>query len=214
MGVEKHLAGKHDQSTHAGGHRSLGNYAPIGSLVGKSSTSSVQLSQSETDALDGYVTKGRHLDVNTYLRDGSDWLSPEELDRAKYMDKELTNAINKSELLQDTELVRGVGYQAFSSIDLDSKNISGQTFIDKGFMSTTKSNFPNDAFTGAIKMNIKAPKGTKALDVTQVFDNRYTQFDQEILLQKGLTYKILDVTNTIYQSGNPYAYEMNVEIVK
>lgn len=207
--LSKHLAGKHDQSSHAGG-RGKSNAASIGSLVGKSATSPVNLSERETEALSAYVNSWMHAEVNSYLRDGEKWLAPHELERAKAMDKDLSEAISRSELLQDTELVRGINIQSFPD---DIMGMAGKTYVDKGFMSTTKSVYENDAFTGGVKINILAPKGTKALDVTQVFNTRLSSFDQEVLLQKGMKYKVTNVTSLL-DTNEPYMYEMDVEIVK
>jgi len=207
--IAKHLAGQHDQSTHGHG-KTKSNAAPIGSLVGKSATTPANLSAKETEALGAYVNTSMHMEVNTYLRDGKQWLAPQELERAIAMDKDLTEAIGRSELLEDTELVRGINIVSFPDAIM---GMAGETYVDKGFMSTTKSKYDNEAFTSGVKINVLAPKGTKALDVTQVFNTRMSSFDQEVLLQKGLKYKVTNVTS-LFETNSPYMYEMDVKIVK
>lgn len=70
----------------------------------------------------------------------------------------------------------------------------GTTFKDDGFTSTTSSESRGKSFAGgkgAVLMKISVPAGSKAISLSDV--SEYPE-EQEILLNRGGTYKVTDVT--------------------
>lgn len=101
----------------------------------------------------------------------------------------------QDELPQDTVLTRFVGNnhpiaQALAS----QKDISGTVFTEQAYSSTSVRT--KGAFSGDVKIQIRAPKGTKGLsfssDLEPPFPNEY-----EFLLPRGSAFKIVAVKDNV-----------------
>jgi hypothetical protein len=121
--------------------------------------------------------------INRGLR--SDNPSPEYEAVTAHMD----NAINQSELPENTVLYRGM----YVDDKLAKKIKPGKTITDKAYWSTSLSHPVADGFTneanGAV-MRIKAPKGQRGLAVESI--SNFPQ-EKEILLPRNTKYKITSV---------------------
>jgi hypothetical protein len=83
----------------------------------------------------------------------------------------------------------------------------GDTFIDKGFTSTSTdkgvalqfTNYDSSGFgPNAALIHIKAPKGTKGLDIDKLFDE---PFESEVVLPRGTKFTVNSVKgNEIFVS--------------
>ena len=172
-----HLPSAHAQQSHGKGGKGKGGV----------SANDVAFSKSEKDALKAYTTaaelKGRpsYSSINKRLRNNP---PPPEPTRGAV--PELTSAIDKSELLDTTEVYRGVGGKVggrLSSLDV------GDEITDHAFMSTSTSRMAAFEFTdswgggNAAILEIKAPAGTKAVPM-----NKYRLGlgnERELLIQRG-----------------------------
>ncbi len=159
----------------------------------------------EKNALISY-TSGRFERINNILRgiqevDESKINPIEAIENIKAMKSidGCTSALSKSILADDTILYRGMGDMKSLStamgIDdnvlkqmLDSKDIIGQSFIEKAFCSTAI-----DAKTmraNEINLKILAPKGTKGMYVDPI---SLAKGEHEVLLQRGTRFEIVEV---------------------
>lgn len=174
-GVMKHLAGQHDQSTHAN----------------RLSTQTPEFSDSEKQAIANYSGTAT-LQVNHKLRGlPTKGIRPSVFDlRENEIESIVTNldsAIDKSSLkttmrLQREMPVKSIPYGLFSSA-------VGKTIKDKGFLSLRNTNDNIPARKGFVKMIVTAPAGTKALDLSFINPNAMG----EVIFPRGTKIKITSV---------------------
>jgi hypothetical protein len=178
--VKKHLAGKHDQRTHAG------NRATI---------ETPSFSDVEYDAISAY-TGAATVQVNHKLRGLSTtrgiqpaigvWrMSDEKIDGIV---TNLDSAIGKSKLAKKTTLERDIPATSIKS-GLFSSAV-GKTISDKGYLSLRSGTTTVPPIKGFVKLRITAPAGTTALDMSFLNPNSMG----EIIFPRGTKIKITSVT--------------------
>lgn len=158
----------------------------------------------EHDAISFYADNG-FLGVNQKLRQGKvDYDNVFVTDTTEYDDTiaALDSAMKKSVAERDLTVYRHVNEgdwpEVFGHLEV------GSTFHDNGFMSTTNSKEALSDFAGdgsgdisnISHLEIKVPKGTKALDFNNSGADIEYESEQEILLDRGLRMTVLE------KSGN------------
>ena len=146
-----------------------------------------ELDETDKKVLDYYVMDAGAYDVNYVLRNED--ASKTENDKKAV--KDLDNAINKSSLNKDVETYRYISNeQIFKDMKI------GDIYKDRGFMSTTynpktdrEDNFQDDK----VKAIIKAKEGTKALDVSSIYDKcaKDGKKESEIIFARGTKMKLV-----------------------
>lgn len=176
------------------------------------------VSESESQIVNGYTNANYRL-INGYLRNPDD---PKKQSYKKQAE-DLNNVINANTLNEDTVLYRVTG-----NIDADFQ--PGDIIDDLGIQSTTKLGFNRihstvmdklypgnplgseaEEFLGHTRYTIKAPAGSKALDVTEM-----SQFRQEgeVLLPAGTKFKVISYESVPLKEPYPGRIrKITVEIV-
>lgn len=146
-----------------------------------------ELDETDKKVLDYYVMDAGAYDVNYVLR------NPEafKTENDKRAIKSLDNAINKSSLNKDVETYR---YISNENVFKDMK--VGDVYEDKGFMSTTynpKTDREDNFQDYRVKAIIKAKEGTKALDVSSIYDKQAKegQKESEIIFARDTKMKLV-----------------------
>jgi hypothetical protein len=173
--VEKHLAGKHDQSSHAN----------------RLSAQSPDFSDSEKQAIASYSGL-ETLQVNHKLRGlPTKGILPSVFDlRETEIESIVTNldsAIDKSTLKSTLKLQREMPVKSIPSSLFG--NSVGKTISDKGFLSLRNTQDKIPARNGFVKMIVTAPAGSKALDLSFINPNAMG----EIIFPRGTKIKITSV---------------------
>lgn len=174
--IAKHMAGKHDQRTHAGNRASAESPEFSDSERESIATYSGLAALQINHKLRGLPTKGQRRTI---------WdLSDAQIETAT---NNLDAAIDKSSLVKKMTLQREIPANAIKS-GLFGTSV-GKTISDKGFLSlrNTQDNIP--ARSGFVKMIVTAPAGTKALDLSFVNPNAMG----EIIFPRGTKIKITSV---------------------
>lgn len=191
--VKKHLAGKHDQSTH--GHPSIGKIPAKPNFKNTAYNELDELkpkSPEVWDTINWYVNGGSTL-LNGGMRgDKFSGSYKAEFDKHK---KVFQDAIDSSTLEQDATVHRWMVPEAFGMDSSQLESLIGKTYSDKAFMSTatirdksgnstTDTNWAN-AGHYTVHMTLDAPKGTHAL--------RINPMESEILFGPNTPIYIHDV---------------------
>ena len=163
------------------------------------------LSKEELSAVETY-TGSNYRVINNALREESGVSNRHE----RVIDN-LTNAIDRHELEEDTYLKRGVsGLSAFGlanqnwdfrvksedkelkqrDVDEIADKLVGEVFTDDGFMSTDTAPDLLPVGDSAVVMNIYAPKGTKAMYVAPISE---VPGERETIVQRGTSYRVTGV---------------------
>ena len=153
----------------------------------------------ELSTIDAYTGSG-YMHINGLLReegfDVPDW--------TEKTTEDLKEILNKTELLQDTQVYRGVSSKVLGDaadlIKTDPTRAIGLQIKDKGFISTSKDSKVAEKFIGEnagykgdnILMEIKAPKGYHALEIGE----KSIKGENEVLLINGSKIKITGVKDT------------------
>ncbi len=146
-----------------------------------------ELDETDKKVLDYYVMDAGAYDVNYVLRNED--ASKTENDKKAI--KDLDNAINKSSLNKDVETYRYISNeQIFKDMKI------GDIYEDKGFMSTTynpKTDREDNFQDYKVKAIIKAKEGTKALDVSSIYDKQAKdgKKESEIIFARGTKMKLV-----------------------
>ena len=150
--IEKHLAGKHDQKTHAGN---------------RASVETIEFSDSEKSAIEGY-SRDAALQINQKLRGqrvtsriGVWQMSDAKIDEAV---KNLDSAIAKSKLPKKLVLEREMPATSLRSGLFGS--VVGKTITDKGYLSLRNQQTRMAPRKGFVKFLITANEGATALDLS------------------------------------------------
>lgn len=146
-----------------------------------------ELNETDKKVLDYYVMDAGAYDVNYVLRNEN----VEKTENDKRAIKTLDNAINKSSLNKDVETYR---YISDENVFKDMK--IGDVYEDKGFMSTTynpKTDREDNFQDYRVKAIIKAKEGTKALDVSSIYDKQAKegQKESEIIFARDTKMKLV-----------------------
>lgn len=184
LNLTKHLAGKHDQSSHAGGRED----------------SSEGLSELAKTSIKDW-SEASYLDVAQYLRGTSSSLSNPI--KGKQVADGLDEAFaSTSPLTQSTSSQRRVVGEFADKI----KSMEvGEGWQDKGFVATSQSKkYITDTIAGdkrygtnSIMLNVKIPAGVKAIDVNSVLGEHGRSKEQELLLNRNLIYTITNKTDDV-----------------
>lgn len=140
-----------------------------------------QMDARETEAVKNY-TGAMFRDVNPALRSGKPIPKKDRRD-VDHMDA----VFAKSSTKEPMTVYRGV------SPDVAAKMQKGSSFKDGAFVSTTsdKSTAQSFARGGGAVMEVRVPKGSKAVSVRDV--SQFGKSEQEILLNRGGNYRVVDV---------------------
>lgn len=170
---------------------------------------SSELDKTDKEVLDYYVMDAGAYDVNYVLR------NPEafKTENDKRAIKSLDNAINKSSLNKDVETYR---YISNENVFKDMK--VGDVYEDKGFMSTTynpKTDREDNFQDYRVKAIIKAKEGTKALDVSNIYDKQAKegQKESEIIFARDTKMKLVkeETIRDKYDEFSRKVYTFEVE---
>lgn len=218
--ISKHAPGKHNQQSHAGG-RGGKDFGPVYEDLGTfmydydnandkekrkerdklSTQQKGDWSDSERDAVAAYQGGG-HFDINDALRDKDKKLDAKSAARALLID----DAIKKSKPLDKAITVyRGVqtkervSRRQDDAIDFFSKLQEGDEFSDSAFISTTLSPRTAAAFADldlgpdyqGILFRINVPPAVKGMFMNSVNPNAGYNAENEYLLPRGSTFKLL-----------------------
>lgn len=163
------------------------------------------LSEDDIKLLDDAVMDAGMMEMNYVLREGIDNI-PEQL---KKDIKDLDTLIKKSEINKDVEL-----YRYISDEEVFKHLKDGDIYEDKSFMSTTydpKSD-RESSYDYNVKMVIQAPKGSKALDVSSIYDKQAKEGREEREVMFGIGTKLkLTGKDTLHEGG--LASEMKKKVV-
>lgn len=211
--AERHLPGKHDQSTHGHGHASF-DEAAASATTGDEALKSVAFNpagmsnaKQVENAIADYGGEGpnSYRWMNAGLRDPAGHeLTSEQRANIDGLDAAMakahgapTDALTHRIVFSPHEVFGGSheDYQGTRPRDL-----TGVRWHDKGFVST--SNAPLEESGSAIQMRILVPKGTKAIS--------HPDLDaDEILLDRGLTFRVV----ADHGRATPYSdHHIDVEV--
>lgn len=170
---------------------------------GGSSYTQVQIENAIYDYVNGYSSE-----INGWLRSPADYtLSPDNRANIKILDSVLTAPITNDVLYRKTEAKSIFGYLSQSDYDklymhvvegAGNGNvgkmiaqITGRTFTEKGFMSTSKSASISEDLDYAVKpimLRINPNKKAKGMDL-----DKHSIGEEEVLLKRNTRYKVKKV---------------------
>lgn len=170
---------------------------------GNSGYSQPQIEKAIYDYVNGYSSE-----INGYLRSPESYvLSPNSVANMKILDSALTAPVTNSVLYRNTEAKSIFGYLSQSEYDKlymhvvkgvsngGVKNmiakVTGKTFTEKGYMSTSKIASISEGIDYAVKpimLRIKPGKKGKGLDL-----DKYSIGEEEVLLKRNTKYKVRSV---------------------
>lgn len=145
-------------------------------------------------ALKKYTQEGYDV-VNNQLRHGDYSLSSYkrgwDAESVAELQRNLDKSFDSSPTTPKNMIAyRGVAAEAFSGLK------PGDSFIDKGYVSTT---LDKGEMRGGMKVEIRIPKGTKGIYIEKA---SYIGSEKEFLLNRGLKFKIIDIKSNINKFGN------------
>lgn len=215
--VAKHLAGKHDQSSHAGGKGSKTSPAPLNFQREKgftSETTPAEWSQSLSKYTDGSGTYG---DINGWLREGemyADQFRWWNKDKQIEIENHITNLDNLIDaaprLDAETTTYRGISGEAayeFQILEV------GDSFTEAGFVSTSWDKNVASRFASSddgVMLKIISPKGTSGIATEGfMFDtSKQNATEKEWLLPRGTTFDVIAVDD------NSLTVQVNNEVLR
>jgi hypothetical protein len=191
--VEKHLPGQHDQSTH-GRRSSNPRNLPNRLRELRATVEEPSFTDDEFDAVNTYSTDAA-LQVNHKLRGLSRtrgiqpaqgvWrMSDKKIDAIV---TKMDSSIDKSTLVEKTTLYREIPVSSLRNGLFSSAK--GKTISDKGFLSMRKGETSIPPRKGFVSLQINAPAGTKALDLSFINPNAMG----EVILPRGSKVKIINI---------------------
>jgi hypothetical protein len=209
--IVKHMAGKHDQSTHGKGK---------GAMANKPVTSTKELSPDQRTALAAY-TSASGAAINRFVRTSEVGWNAEGFtkeDMTKFVPL-IDSAIEGSTIQDSLQLQRVVGIDAFGieprsarrNAPEQLKPFVGATITEKGFLSTTKNaKVPGILLGGKNKvlLTVHAPAGTKALDLKAL---GLSDSEGEVLFSRDSAFKVLSVKSS---PSDDYSAVMEIEVTK
>jgi hypothetical protein len=149
---------------------------------------SEDLNDKDKDVLNFYVMDAGAYDVNYVLRGKG-----EATENDKRAIKDLDEALSKASLNEDVEVYR---YISDENVFRDMKE--GDVYEEKAFMSTTydeKTDRESNYADYKVKIVLKAKKGSKALDVSKIYDEQAYdgQKESEIIFARNQKMKLVRV---------------------
>lgn len=167
--------------------------------LGKS-TLSEELNDTDKEVLDYYVMDAGAYDVNYALRNND--ITPND----KRTINDLDNIFKKSQIDQDITVERYLTNDEFI------RNMKvGDSYTEKGYFSTTldsNSDRESNYMDYKSKLIINAPKGTKAIDVSPIYNEKAFEGSEEneVIFNRGQTLKLKSID---YQIGSKLYSQMN-----
>lgn len=144
------------------------------------------LSREERAALRAY-TGSSYASINAYYRGKTKDFDSED---SRNCAAHICSAMAKSTIPCDCVVYRGMGNSALGNLaHLSDEELMGQIYRDKGFMSTSIN--PEDAFGGAVRLEIEVPKGTRGGYVGYVSEHGHTE--SEVLLDRGQVMRFTNI---------------------
>jgi hypothetical protein len=204
--IEKHMAGKHDQSTHGNGvshtHPEV-TVKPSKREYKDSDYSKLQkLPRSNPElkaAEDEYINSSYY--INNQLRYGAaEGASAATTEKNKNAAQVLEQGIRSVETTEDMIVQRGVSWDTFGvehewgnpSNEDDVKSLIGQAFADKGFLSCSTifmdgKAIPKNQFQKRdVQMRISVPKGTKGAALNENWEYEFLMPPNTTILITGV----------------------------
>lgn len=188
---------------------------------GEATLSAVPLDLSNTadldpavrDALAAYGSHGA-VNVNDYLRGSGVFTGPvgeSYRPQTEEWIRGLDQAMSTSPTGRDIVVWRGLlrPEQVLGDVHSLPKDLTGTTFVDPAFVSTSVSRAASDRFVGAdrIQLRVHVPKGTSAIKVSGA------ERESEILLDRGLTYRVVADRSERWPHGPGSVRILDVEVV-
>ena len=185
--LEKHLAGKHDQSTHGGG-KGTTKYSKYPSVE--------TLEEEHPEWMTSFMnyTGTGHITTNGYLRGTLPYSVNEEA-----MNERVTALDEFIEAMPPSTSARTVYRGLESEMGEKVKALKkGDSFTDKAFSSTSFDREVAERFseTKPTILVINAPAGTKGIDTVSWFG---AAFEAELLLPRNTTFVVDRVESSIYR---------------
>lgn len=107
-------------------------------------------------------------------------------------------------------LHRGTGFEQFGHVDAETIwGLTGKLVQDKGFLSTSVGG--RAAFSGQVMMEVECPKGTPMAYVDHISKH---SGENEMLLQKGLYYRVLRIEKKTVGYSTTFVVRLRVEMKK
>jgi hypothetical protein len=164
---------------------------PVKGKAAHKAATPVGLDDSHRNAIKEY-TGSMYIDVNQALRKGKPIPAADRKDM-----KLVDEAFSKAKTTEPLEVYRGIGP---SDSDMFANLKAGDSFQDKGFVSTSTDKDTADNFSRGdtpTMMQINVPKGSKAISVDSmsVFQKggHAKRSENEILLNRGGSFKVLSI---------------------
>lgn len=154
-------------------------------------------SDSEYDNINGVL---RGIDKNVVDRE-----------RALRDIKRMSDAIDAEEVMSNIIVKRGVNSRELSKLAESGQLVSGATYVDKGFPSTTRGDFIGVWNRKEHQLTIKVPKGAKALFIEKISE---LEPEKEVILPAGQSYKVVSGRKTGFKSEKGTdQWEITVELM-
>lgn len=145
------------------------------------------LTADQLEALRAYQGAG-YQRINPFLRGK---IKPSDTSTLKGRIKHIDDVMKRSEVPEDVTVLRAMGQSAFGDTPLE--DLVGKVFQDKGYMSTALKNKPPADFAQKrVIMNLKVPRGTRGVYMSDIAKERRFKAEQELLLDRGLKFKVTD----------------------
>jgi hypothetical protein len=199
--MEKH--GTHDQKTH-------GNWAGTGHPVAHHETlkpTENTVSPDETEAVRDYINSG-YLFINGFLRK-RDLMGEADLKIQTEKQGKKIELLDSIFSKVPPSMEETIVHRGLSGVIADQLKNSpvGSTFVDKGFVSTTRMFEIAEHFTTMYPTNKRAvlsitvPAGTKALGVSRFFKgDPKAALELETILPRGLKFEITSIEENVIQA--------------
>lgn len=196
--VQKHLPGKHNQQSHAGG--ASGGLSTAVGYGARDKHPQYDFNNEEGVNLEYYTSSG-YREINHYLRQGGKGFSPDEREDIKEYVKGIDSAMRKTNTPREMTTYRGISGEAAEPF----RNLKeGDTFTDKGFISTTTQDGQLWDFMDAenkefgVVLEIKTPADSRMLSVKRYFEKVSSRYgpsqdildEDEHILPRGTKFRI------------------------
>ena len=160
-----------------------------------------ELGTEQKEAIRAY-TSTAYLDINATLR-GIKKKFYSETNRS--FAKQIHLALEEHTIPCDCVVYRGLNSTALGPLEkLSDQELIGAVFTDNGFMSTSLGQ--EDAFRGAVQLEIEVPKGAKGAYIGYISQQGHTE--SEVLFNMGQYIQILDVKRDQYGNRKIHARMM------
>jgi hypothetical protein len=203
-----HLPGKHNQKDHAGRKGTPAEAEPLSGAAALDAAPYNLSTAGGTDVLPDVQVQqaisryGNHgyRQINAHLR-GEDVFSGPLAGQYRAESDELVGRIDKAmavSKLRDSVLVhRGVpsAEGTFGPSAAGRTRFEGMTWKDNAFVSTSADRDIANHFAGEVIMQVRVPRGTQAITLSGA------KRESEILLDRGLTFKVTGQTDVILDDG-------------